>query len=195
METEKEKLRKKLLKQRKNIDEQKVTNISYIIKDTLLKKKEFKKAEKIMSYISYRNEVNTYPLNKSLLDSGKQVFLPYCIKDKKRIEITPVYDLKNDLVEGSYGIKEPAPELRQHYSPEALDIIVVPAVAFSQKGYRIGYGGGYYDRFLPQLPERTISFGLTYDKLLLPELPKESHDIPVDYVVTEKQIINTNKIE
>jgi 5-formyltetrahydrofolate cyclo-ligase len=190
----KENLRRKYLKQRKNIDkEMSIVTSKQIIKNFLISSP-VKDAKNIMSYISYKNEVNTYPLLKELvLKKSKKLFAPYCIKTEKRLEISLVSNIEKDLVPGAYGIPEPRDELRVSHSLNALDIVVVPAVAFSQRGYRIGYGGGYYDRFLDRLSNEVITIGLTYDQLLFDSVPKDVHDRSVDIVITESGQINCNK--
>ena len=190
----KERLREKYLDMRKNIDVSKVKEASTQIIDYFLELPEFNKTKNILCYISYRNEVNTYPLIKKLAkDEKKEVFAPYCIKEEKRLEIALVRDLDKDVAPGAYGIPEPRKELRGYHSIDQVDLVVVPAVAFSRNGFRVGYGGGYYDRFLDRLNDDVITVGFTYDKLLFDTVPKDEHDRSVDIVITDTEIIYCNK--
>ena len=108
------------------------------------------------------------------------------------MEISLINNPSKDLKKGAYNIPEPIESLRNNKnSVKKVDVVIVPAVAFSTNGQRIGYGGGYYDRFLERLNKNTKKIGLTYDELLYENLPQEEHDIPVDIIVTDKQLIHS----
>ena len=154
---------------------------------------EINNIDDIMVYISFRSEVHTDNLINELLNKGKNILAPYCIVDERRMEIAPISNLSDDLEFGAYNIPEPKDQLKEkEFSPTQLDLVIVPAVAFSINGYRIGYGGGYYDRFLERLTADTMTIGITYDDLLFEELPQEDHDLPVDMVVTERKVVKSN---
>lgn len=190
---DKEKLRKKYLNIRKKIYENYGQKKSDEIKLNLFELKNIKKAKNIMVYISYRSEVVTDDITDELLVAEKNIYVPYCIVDEKKMKIVKISNPAQDLETGAYGILEPRKNLREEeVSPEKLDIVVVPAVAFSDDGYRVGYGGGYYDRFLGKLSSETTTIGITYDELLFDELPREEHDLPVDMIVTDKKVITCN---
>ena len=98
----------------------------------------------------------------------------------------------NDAAElegGCFGIREPCADAPP-VNTNDLDAVLVPAVAFDRRGYRVGYGGGFYDRLLATLPERVLRVGLAFDEQLADELPTDSHDQPVDLIVTPSTIIN-----
>jgi 5-formyltetrahydrofolate cyclo-ligase len=90
-----------------------------------------------------------------------------------------------DLFPGAFGVREPTPDLARAVAPDALDLILVPGVAFTGDGARLGRGGGFYDRLLASLPAHTCKMGVCFDSQLLPELPVEPHDCPVDFIATE----------
>mgnify|MGYP006288469687 FL=1 len=190
--SKKEELRKKYMKKRKKIANKKGESKSNKITTNLLSLDILKNPKNILLYISYRSEVDTEQLINKLLKKSKNVFAPYCIKDEKRMEIVQINDPTKDLKKGAYGIKEPKNSLRKKDNEiNQLDIVIVPAVAFSKSGYRIGYGGGYYDRFLSRLSSKTISIGINYDELIFESVPKEDHDLAVDIIVTDKKILKT----
>ena len=192
--SKKEDLRKEYMKNRKKIANIKGKSKSNKITTNLLSLEELKKSKNILLYISYRSEVGTERLINKLLKNSKNVFAPYCIKDEKRMEIVQINDPTKDLKKGAYGIKEPKNSLRKKDNEiNQLDIVIVPAVAFSKSGYRIGYGGGYYDRFLSRLPSKTISIGINYDELIFESVPKEDHDLAVDIIVTDKKVLKTKR--
>ena len=189
----KEKLRKKWMNKRNKIAKNEGDKKSEQIRKKVLSLKEVNESKNIMIYVSYRSEVSTDKLIISLLNNNKKIFAPYCIKDEKRMEIVEIKNPAQDLEKGAYGIKEPAKRIRNDkIDPENLDIVIVPAVAFSKNGYRIGYGGGYYDRFLERLSNKTISIGINYEEMLFNAVPKEDHDLAVDMVITDKRILRIN---
>jgi len=190
----KEILRKKWMKKRKKVAKKEGDIKSKIISKKILSLKEIKELKNIMIYVSYRSEVSTNKLIISLLNKNKRIFAPYCIKDEKRMEVVEIENPDQDLEKGAYGIKEPAKRIRNNkIDPKNLDIVVVPAVAFSKSGYRVGYGGGYYDRFLERLANKTITIGINYEEMLFDTVPKEDHDLAVDMVVTDKRLLRINK--
>ena len=139
------------------------------------------RANTIMIYASFAREAATFPLIKALLPTGKILSLPRCIPGNDLVAGV-VSDL-TQLVPGRFGILEPsaaAPSME----PEALDLIVVPGLAFDHCGHRLGRGAGYYDRFLCRTPARTFKLGLAYDFQFLDRIPAAAHDIPMDGLLT-----------
>ncbi len=143
---------------------------------------EFKNAETIFSYYSLGWEPNTIELMEYALRQGKTVTLPVCFKGGI-MEARAIGSL-DELSESWYHLLEPLNSTRI-IPPEALDFVVVPALAFDREGYRLGRGGGYYDRYL--LKTRAFTAGITRERLMVSVLPREAHDIPVQCVVTEER--------
>lgn len=98
-----------------------------------------------------------------------------------------VHPLPCRLVRHKYGFWEPAPETPR-VEPAVLDAVLVPGLAFDLWGHRLGYGQGFYDRFLAQLPPRTLTIGLVAEALLVPELPHDPWDVPVQFLATEQGV-------
>jgi len=156
---------------------------SNIIINKLINLPEIKKAKYILLYYPHKNEVNILPLFQRL--KGKTLLLPRT--DSKDIFPITVNCLKS-LKKGKFGIPEP------EGSPveiEKIDVVIVPAVAFDKKGHRLGYGKGYYDRFLKKFKGTKI--GVAYDFQVVEKLPKEEHDVPVDLVITPSRIIKVKE--
>jgi len=101
-----------------------------------------------------------------------------------RIDLFRVASL-HELAPGAFGVREPLGNFECSASPETLDIILVPGVAFTRAGARLGRGGGFYDRLLASLPAQTCKVGVCFDSQVLPELPVERHDQHVDFIATE----------
>lgn len=184
----KTKLREKYLAKRSSLTAGQVKSASAKIAAKFLVLVDRVAAERIMLYYSFRNEVITHDIIDKLLAKNKEVFLPYTVVGKKEIQINRINDIKDDLIEGVYGVMEP--RKKENQSIKDLDIVVVPGMVFTKKGYRLGYGGGYYDRFLSRLSKKTCTIGFVFDSLLLNELPLEEHDLPVEMIITEKNIID-----
>jgi len=164
---------------------------SRIILERLFNSKIYAKSRSIMTYLDFRNEVSTGQLVATAINQGKQVSVP--VVDPARKSMTPSW-LKNyqkDLVKGHYGILEPSPEAFRPVLPETLDLVIVPGVAFDEMGNRLGYGGGYYDRFLPRLSRAAKAIALAYEFQVLTDLSAlmGPYDRPVQFIFTEKRII------
>lgn len=155
--------------------------------DHLLTLPELKTAESLMCFVSFRSEVDTLPFIGWSLDHGKRVALPRIV-GKRHMEAFWVTDPAIDLETGSYGIREPRPGLPQA-SPKTIDLVVVPGSAFDRSGDRIGYGGGFYDSFLPRLRSETPRIAVAFDLQLVDDVPDEHHDLPIDAVVTERGVL------
>ena len=147
------------------------------------------KAETVLTYVSYRDEADTLKLIEYLLAEGITTAVPRCRKQGQMdfFTIKSFDDLKPSFM----GIPEP------EYNESTLvrdftgALCIVPGTAFDLKGNRTGYGGGYYDRFL-SLEKDVVTAGICYSPLIFDEVPSEPHDISVDYIITEKGIININ---
>jgi 5-formyltetrahydrofolate cyclo-ligase len=179
----KEEIRKKIINLRKNFKNSE--EHSKLIADRFFSLPETQKARTFLFYYPHKNEVNTIPIIEKLMEQNKAILLPKVEKDR----ILPIFISNlSELKEGFAGIKEPSGE---EYPKEKIDIVVVPAVAFDRKGYRIGYGKGYYDRFLSDY--KGLKIGLAYQFQLMEKLPHEEHDVPVDIVITPFEIIRVKE--
>ena len=183
----KDNIRQEMLKRRLALSEQEVREKSFIIKEKLFGLSEFKEAGLIMFYAGFKNEVRTEEMIEESMAVGKRIALPVTASTK---EIKPylVFDLKKDLVPRGFGILEPRIEKKREIDTGEIDLIVVPGIAFDRRGYRLGFGAGYYDRFLHSLSPRPFCFGLAYEFQVVPLLPSEGHDEKLDMVITESHI-------
>ena len=149
-----------------------------------------REAESIMFYIDFGSEVRTQNCITKAIDHGKTVIVPVCSADERR-ELLPsrLLDLQREVEESTFGIPEPKPEFRRPFPPEKIDLVVVPGLAFDEKGYRIGYGGGYYDRFLTRCPQ-ALHVGLAYEMQMIECAFLWKSDIPVHKIITEDKVIS-----
>ncbi|MFH1306565.1 MAG: 5-formyltetrahydrofolate cyclo-ligase [Candidatus Micrarchaeota archaeon] len=183
---DKHSLRKKFLAIRKKAHASISDDEKQLIFRHLLQIPQFLNAKTIMLYMSKNSEVPTEKLILSLLNSGKKIALPHTnIQDTS---ITPYYiSSLSQLEPSSFGVLEPNLKCKICYIKN-IDIIIVPGIAFDEKRMRLGYGLGFYDRFLSSASSPSI--GICYDAQISPSpLPHEHHDIPLNFVASEKRII------
>ena len=173
----KSELRKQVLHEMKAIPRtQKVTS-DLALTERLLQHPFYQEAEVIATYLSFPHEFQTQELIEQALKDGKKVLIPKTYP-KGRMEFV-VYDPKQ-LAKTSFGLLEPQGDL-EVVEPSQIDLIHVPGLAFTTEGYRIGYGGGYYDRYLEHFAGHTMS---TIYPCQVQEFNLENHDIPVQEVLT-----------
>ena len=138
----------------------------------------------VQLYLSMRSEVETDGLLDYLLDCKKIALAP--VTNVRRRTLTPhrISNPGTDFVVHPYGMREPNPMTCTPFPPDQIDLIIVPGVAFDRKGHRLGYGGGYYDRFLPQCPQ-SVWMGLAFEAQLVSDTFPQPWDLPLHYIVTE----------
>ena len=185
----KDSLRKTVLSFRTSLDKKDIISMSEDIFNSFLSIEKIQNSSKFMLYVDFRNEVETKGIISKLLSLGKEVYLPVTLKDEKKLIPKRIFSL-DDLVSGAYGILEPsldAPSI----NPSFLDVVVVPGSVFDKSGYRTGYGGGFYDKFLEETS--AIRVGVCFDFQLVDDVFPEKHDKKMDFIITEKNILFLNQ--
>lgn len=138
-----------------------------------------------MVFSSFGSEIPTEGIIRRLVDKGRRVLLPYMAGP----EMLAAEIRRGDpLVPTTYGPKEPSHRVAVDRSE--IDVVIAPGLAFDRSGYRLGYGGGNYDRFLARLGGHTTRIGIAFHVQLLPSVPHEPGDVPMDYVVTDQETID-----
>lgn len=133
-----------------------------------------------------KKEIVTKPLIQVLINAGKAVFVPK-VSETGDMHVCPLFSL-NDLKKGAFGIEEPTIVASTQTS---FDVIVVPSLAADISGNRVGYGKGFYDRFLSKA--KGVKIGIVYDACLVDSIETDSFDIPLDIIVTEKRVVEVNQ--
>ena len=146
---------------------------------------QYRKSRLILTYVSTNYEVDTKELIKSALADGKQVAVPRCIDGTHQMEFFRITGL-HELFPGAFGVLEPAPQAGRKVTNYTNSLCLVPALCYDWKGYRLGYGKGYYDRFLDGY-HGTIA-GIAYSSCVRRSLPYGRFDRPVELLVTERYI-------
>ncbi len=187
---EKKSLRETVRKKRDSMTAAEVEAKSAAIAEKLMATAEYKKAKVVLFYAAKGNEVATGKMIEKALKEDKKVLLPITNTAAKEIEISEITNYTSDLKKGAFGIMEPnrktAPVVGK------IDAVIVPGVAFDKEGHRLGYGHGYYDKLLHKLAGKNtglVKIGLAYDCQVVEKLPRESHDHPMDVIVTESCVI------
>ena len=182
----KDEIRKGMIKKRKNTPYSEIINKSKSIEKKLMESTEFKKSNNVLFYISYDNEVNTHDIIKKTIKSNKEVYVPISDVENKEIIISKLEDW-NNLSVGAYGILEP--NIKNNFPLDKIDLIIIPGIAFDDKGNRLGHGMGYYDKLL-QKKKKSTKIGLAFEFQIIKQICVQKHDIPVDKIITEIRIIN-----
>ena len=183
MISEKKDFRKKYREIRKNIDHKIRQKENQEIYSEFLELNEYKNSKSVFVYVSCGDEVETLSLIERMIADGKRVSVPLCHKESHHMSAVLI-DSLSCLKKGAYGILEPDANGRAIKKDE-IDIIVVPGLCFSEDGYRIGYGGGYYDRFLDGY--NGLSVGFAFSECIAEKVPTEETDKKVDIVITGKK--------
>lgn len=183
-------LRKKILALRDGINSDDLALKSKLISEKIMAFKEIETARNIFTYVNFRSEVITIPLINELMSKSKVISVPKTYTKENRMEAIHISDLSEDLVPGYCGILEPRPDILQTNitEPQNIDVVILPGSVFDERGGRMGYGGGYYDRFVEKIPF-AVRIGLAFEEQIVAEAPLQPHDELLDYIVTEKRII------
>jgi len=176
----KKSLRNLLLERRDNTSHDLLKIASKKIQKRLDKIFAFKNAKKIGVYYPIGSEIFTQDIIQELLSKGREVFLPKVIGES--MEFRKIIDFSS-LEPGNFDIMEPKEECPVDNN---LDVILIPTVGISQTGVRLGYGYGFYDRFLAK--NKTVAISLTLEKQIIKNIPKSEHDIIMNWIVTEDKM-------
>lgn len=190
--TQRERLRTKTRRRREALTPEARARLSQSIVDSAARWMQREGFETVMLYLSMRSEVETRHLLDGLLNSGKQVCAPAI--DTEQLKLVPrrIQHPRTELVRHSYGMLEPNEACPLFPTPQ-LQLIVVPGIAFDANGHRLGYGKGFYDRFLAKCPH-AVRVGLAYQIQLVEDTFPQPWDIPVHYIFTETERIEGQKI-
>lgn len=181
--TEREHVRAETLHRREALSPEERTQLSQRIVDSTARWIQREGFGSVMLYLNMRSEVETTGLLEGLLNAGKQVCAP--VVDTEHLALVPrrIQNLKTEVVRHPYGMLEPSAAC-PIFPTEHLQLIVVPGIAFDRNGYRLGYGKGFYDRFLMKCPH-AVAIGLAYQIQLVEDTFAQAWDVPVQHIFTE----------
>jgi 5-formyltetrahydrofolate cyclo-ligase len=188
IELSKKKLRKRIISLRDSVSENLRDSRSRIIALKLFEIEYYKNAECILLFYSFGSEISTRSIIDNALSDSKRIMLPR-IKDKNIIETYFIANPEKDLQSGYFGIMEPVPERCKKASPKEADLAIIPGVCFDRNLNRLGYGGGFYDRIIPELNKEVLKISLCFDMQVIENVPVSDYDMKIDMIITEKEIL------
>lgn len=180
----KDELRAEMKRLRRQLSKEEAEQKSRAAAGAVFALPQYRSAATVMAYMSSFKEISTAAIISDAI-KHKRLVLP--VSNTDSLTITPSYlKSESDLVKGAYGIYEP--RVIEPAETDDIDAAIIPGIAFDRRGGRLGFGKGYYDRFLSEF--RGVKIGFCYEFQLIDELPLDSHDIPMDIIITEKRIYN-----
>lgn len=183
---EKKQIRNMLMQQLGNMTKPDYEHLCYKIAQRLFASRVWLEANTVAITISKVPEVDTYQIIRKAWEENKQVVIPKCFPEDKSMKFRTLKAF-NQLESVYYGLYEPIESVTEEVLKNKIDLIIVPGVAFNRDGYRIGFGGGYYDRYLRDYEDIKVS--LAFNSQIVQTIPIESHDIPVNMILTEVETI------
>jgi 5-formyltetrahydrofolate cyclo-ligase len=182
-------LRRRVRRAREAIGDAERTRMAGMIEERLFGLPELATAGTVLLFYSFGSEVTTAAMVDRVHAAGKRLLLPYLAEGRAEGSMeAAVVRLGDDLIPASYGAREPA--RRVPVDPSEVDLVVAPGLAFDRRGYRLGYGGGHYDRYLSRLRPDAVRVGIGFAVQVVERVPTGPGDRPVDLVVTENEVID-----
>ena len=184
----KQEIRRAMVFARNRISDKERQSRSQSIERHLTALDAYQKATIILTYASFRSEADTMGLIRTALEAGKRVAVPVCLPNE--VQILPC-EIKSpdELTPGHWGIPEPPKHLQRQIRVEEIDLAVIPGLAFDRHFNRLGYGAGYYDRFLPKMRRDAAKIGIGFAFQLVDQLPADPFDVPMDGIITDSDRI------
>lgn len=157
------------------------------IRGRILHMPEYRACRTLLCFVSTAIEVETHKLIRRAIADGKTVAVPYCIDGTRKMNFYRIRSL-DELTPRTFGVLEPDPETAERVTNFSGSLCVLPGLAFDNTGYRLGYGGGYYDRFLSKIYRGSggVTVGVCYGSCIAQHLPHGRFDVPCDILVTER---------
>lgn len=185
-------IRTSVLQRRNSLTNQEIKEAEKRILDNLMTQKQYINSQNVFCYLSFRSEVPTKAIIEHCQQNGKNIYIPLCVTETKEM-IVSLFDSGIKLTTSNYGVQEPSRETIKIADRNILDTAIVPGAVFDRRGYRIGYGAGYYDKFFSHTSKQIYKIALAYSFQIIDEVPKSDFDVPVDCIVTEEEIIICSK--
>lgn len=185
----KKEIRQKMLAKRRALSASEIDEKSRALRDQIVSLPAYQKAKRIMAYLSMKGEADLDPLIRQALADGKEIYIPVCLPEKQ-MEAGRLLSMDH-FKKGPYGLRD-LPDGYEVISPEELDLVLVPGVACTKEGIRLGMGAGYYDRYLSYVPfeKRVVTL---WDFQVIADIPFEPFDQKMAQIVTEKSVISVSR--
>jgi len=183
-------IRQSIIALREQLPPHERVRLSNAVTERLVRLAAYQTARTVLGYLNFGAELETESWLRQALSQGKQVLLPRVNRASGHLDLYQVQDLRYDVAPGMWGIREPiAAHCRKVDALAEVDFILLPGVAFTRAGERLGYGGGYYDRLLARMPDRPALVAGAFGLQVVAELPQELTDRKVEWLLTEHETI------
>ncbi|GAB5604139.1 5-formyltetrahydrofolate cyclo-ligase [Sideroxyarcus sp. TK5] len=187
-------LRQRIIAARENLAASERLRLSHAILGAVSGLPVYQQASTVLGYLNFGAELATEVWLEQALRDGKRVLLPRVNRASKHLDLYQIQDLRQDVAPGSWGIREPLIErCIKEEAPGTIDFILLPGVAFTRNGGRLGYGGGFYDRLLARMPHRPALVAAAFGLQVVEDIPLEDTDRAVEWLVTENEILRCNR--
>lgn len=185
---QKKEIRQKMLAKRRALSASEIEEKSLALLEQITALPAYQKAKKIMAYLSMKGEADLDPLIRRALEEGKEIYIPVCLPEKQ-MEAGRLLSMDH-FKKGPYGLRD-LPDGYTVVYPEELDLVLIPGVACTEEGVRLGMGAGYYDRYLSRVPfaHRVVTL---WDFQVIEDIPFEPFDQRMAQIVTDKRVIKVN---
>ena len=161
------------------------------ITERLLRLPEYRQADAVLGYMSFGAEFASEPWVRQVLAEGKRLALPRVNRHTNQLDLYWVDDLENQLESGLWGIREPVVERCERLNTlNEVEFALLPGVAFTRDGARLGYGGGFYDKLLARMTHRPALAAAAFSLQIVEYIPQEATDVKVGWIITEDEVIN-----
>jgi 5-formyltetrahydrofolate cyclo-ligase len=189
LKAKKSEIRRSTLARRDALSKKQGADKSRAIMGRLFEFANFLESRIVLFYLSHKSEVDTESMIRQALALEKIIALPVIDEEKKGIVPLKIDNLDRDVGPGYRGIREPISQRCKVIPVQQVNLAIIPGIAFDERGGRIGYGTGFYDRFIPELDITTRKVALAFECQIVPQIPMEPHDRYTDIIITEKRII------
>jgi 5-formyltetrahydrofolate cyclo-ligase len=189
----KKELRATIAARRDAMSENELLAMSRKVQESLFTFEKYMSADTVMFFAAFRSEVVTVPMIEAAIVQGKRAVSPVSILETHELLPCLIRDITTDLAPGAYGIPEPPPGQRVAVDVSDIDFLCLPGLGFDTAGNRLGYGGGYYDRFMERLRPGCTLAALAFSFQIVDHVPHAPHDKPVQYIVTDQGVIDCSR--
>jgi 5-formyltetrahydrofolate cyclo-ligase len=188
---QKQTIRKSILAQREQLPADTRAAYSAAITERLLQLPEYRQAGTVLGYMNFGAEFASELWVARVLADGKRLALPKVNRHTNHLDLYWVEDPENQLAAGLWGIREPVVERCERLdNPNEVEFALLPGVAFTRDGARLGYGGGFYDKLLAGMTQRPVLVAAAFAMQIVEQLPQEATDIKVEWIITEQETID-----
>jgi 5-formyltetrahydrofolate cyclo-ligase len=183
-------IRKNIIALRENLSQDMRASHSAVIAERLLQLPEYRQAGAVLGYMNFGTEFASEVWIRLVLEAGKKLALPRVNHHTNQLDLFWIEDLENQLEAGLWKIREPIVERCERVvAPNEVEFALLPGVAFSKNGARLGYGGGFYDKLLARMTHRPALAAAAFALQIVEQIPQEATDVKVEWIITEQETI------